>query len=68
MVGALVFAGIAFYAVLYSGMSSFAGTPISTLAALRGKISATPKAATGITTPAQPRYGHRGMTQTRLRP
>lgn len=39
MVGALVFAGILGYGVLYSGLSTFAGAPVSTLEALRGRLS-----------------------------
>ncbi len=40
MVGALVFAGILFYGVLYSGVSSFSGDDVGILDALRGRISA----------------------------
>jgi hypothetical protein len=51
MIGFVVVVGIVFYGVLYSGLRDLSSDPISTLDALRGKMTTTkPPASTHGTT------------------
>lgn len=58
MVGFVVVVGIVFYGVMYSGLRSLAGDPITTLEALTGNVITTkkPAASTHGTTVGQTGY------------